>query len=89
MPCEISQTGPAAREWGCAMRPALYGDTQNGALQGIIEFDYKNLRLMSQIRPDSGHRPMATSFILIKLIKSVHSPRRAVVQAKQQQSSAF
>ena len=42
------------RENGAAQRGhVLNGLTQNGALQGINVFDYKNLRqLKSQIRPD-------------------------------------
>jgi hypothetical protein len=61
----VKSARPASpRGNGVAQRGhVLNGVTQNGALQGIIVFDYENLRrLMSQIRPDKTmDRDLATS----------------------------
>jgi len=60
----VKSARPASpRGNGAAQRGhVLYGLTQNGALQGINVFDYKNLcQLKSQIRPDKTmDRDLAT-----------------------------
>ena len=80
----VKLAGPASsRENRGAQRGHVQSSfTQNSALQGINVFDYENLRrLMSQIQPDNGQ----TSGNRRQIEKSIHAPRRAVVEANQQQ----